>query len=58
MTNLEYITTMNEEQFNDFMQDVNLDKCYCPAKNICHLYDCCDAAFIGWLKSEHIKSEF
>lgn len=53
MTNFEYIKAMNEEEFKDFILDTNLDKCWCPNKHNCHLYDTCDEAFIAWLKSEH-----
>ena len=53
MTNFEYIKTMNEEEFTEFMQGTNLDRCWCPAKNTCHLYDSCNEAFEVWLKSEH-----
>lgn len=52
MTNFEYIKTMNEEQFTDFMHDISLDRCWCPAKNDCGSYNSCDDAFIAWLKSE------
>ena len=52
MTNFEYIKTMNEEEFTDFMLRTNLDQCWCPNKHNCHLYETCDVAFIAWLKSE------
>ena len=55
MTNFEHIKSMNEEEFTNFMQGTNLDKCWCEAKSNCHLYDSCSKAFIDWLKSEHIK---
>ena len=58
MTNFEYIKSMNEDQFVDFMQEVNLDKCWCPNKSNCALYNSCDDAFVAWLKSEYVKSEF
>lgn len=53
MTNFEYIKTMNEEQFVDFMYEINLDRCWCPNKDNCHLYDSCSDAVMAWLKSEH-----
>ena len=57
MTNFEYIKTMNEEQFTDFMLETNLDKCWCEAKSTCHLYENCNYAFIAWLKSEYNNFE-
>ena len=58
MTNFEYIMTMNEEEFTDFMLETNLNKCWCPNKSDCNLYDSCSEAFVAWLKNEHIKSKF
>lgn len=58
MTNLEYIKTMNEEQFTDFMLANNLDRCLCPTKENCCLYDSCSDAFTDWLKAEYIKDSF
>lgn len=58
MTNLEYIKTMNEEQFTDFMLENNLDRCWCPIKENCCLYDSCNDAFTDWLKAEYIKDSF
>ena len=58
MTNLEYIKTMNEEQFTDFMLENNLDRCWCQTKENCSLYDSCMDAFTDWLKAEYIKDSF
>lgn len=55
MTNLEYIRTMDKDEFFDFIEDINLDKCICPARSICHKYHDCSDAFKGWLQSEYIK---
>jgi hypothetical protein len=55
MTNFEYIKTMNEKQFTEFMYETNLDKCWCEAKSTCHLYNSCSEAFEAWLKSEYMK---
>lgn len=55
MTNFEYIKTMNEEQFTEFMYKTNLERCRCPARDNCYDSDLCSKKFIAWLKSEYIK---
>ena len=58
MTNFEYIKTMTENMFYEFIthNQINLDQCDCPARNICGAYDSCEAAFIAWLKAEHTEN--
>lgn len=50
MTNYEHIKTMDEDELINFLMNINLDDCTCPARNICHEYNSCKDAFTGWLK--------
>lgn len=52
MTNIEYIRSLNEQELFDFLYELNLDRCYCPARKCCGQYKFCDEAFIAWLKEE------
>lgn len=54
MTNFDHIKAMSEEQFFDFVYDLELYKCNgCPAKPRCGGYYSCEDAFVAWLKEEH-----
>ena len=57
MTNFEYIKTMDEHEFANFMYNTNLDQCECPARSICHKYMSCHNAFVAWLQKEYVKEE-
>lgn len=53
MTNIEYIRSLNEKELFDFLYEINLDRCFCPARRDCGKYRSCEEAFIAWLNEEH-----
>lgn len=55
-TNFEYIKAMTPDEFFKFMVKTNLDRCFCPVREVCHQHISCRACFIAWLNSDRTET--